>query len=151
MLFFRSLAFISLPSMTAWTAHAAKVSLPRSVMCSTISYTVPCFNVFLSHRRIGRWFCLCRHGTPDKAFSRFPGIGRMVCSCEGAQLRGHTWNMYFLNEVEDNFYLLGIPMFAENRDDSQQSNDELLKLFLSAKQVEGCSERSLKYYRTALC
>lgn len=39
---------------------------------------------------IGRWFCLCRHGTPDKAFSRFPGIGRMVCSCEGAQLRGHT-------------------------------------------------------------
>jgi hypothetical protein len=75
----------------------------------------------------------------------------MVCSCEGAQLRGHTWNMYFLNEVEDNFYLLGIPMFAENRDDSQQPNDELLKLFLSAKQVEGCSERSLKYYRTTLC
>ena len=75
----------------------------------------------------------------------------MVCSCEGAQLRGHTWNMYFLNEVEDNFYLLGIPMFAENRDDSQQSNDELSKLFLLAKQVEGCSERSLKYYRTALC
>ena len=74
----------------------------------------------------------------------------MVCSCEGAQLRGHTWNMYFLNEVEDNFYLLGIPMFAENRDDSQQPNDELLKLFLSAKQVEGCSERSLKYYRTTL-
>ena len=58
--------------------------------------------------------------------------------------------MYFLNEVEDNFYLLGIPMFAENRDDSQQPNDELLKLFLSAKQVEGCSERSLKYYRTTL-
>lgn len=100
---------------------------------------------------LGRWFCLCRHGTPDKAFSRFPGIGRMVCSYEGAQLRGHTWNMYFLNEVEDNFYLLGIPMLAENRDDSQQSNDELLKLFLSAKQVEGCSERSLKYYRTTLC
>lgn len=41
-------------------------------------------------------------------------------------------------------------MFAENRGDSQQSNDELLKLFLSAKQVEGCSERSLKYYRTTL-
>jgi len=41
-------------------------------------------------------------------------------------------------------------MFAENRGDSQQSYDELLKLFLSAKQVEGCSERSLKYYRTTL-
>lgn len=45
---------------------------------------------------------------------------------------------------------LSFTMFAENRGDSQQSNDELLKLFLSAKQVEGCSERSLKYYRTTL-
>ena len=31
-----------------------------------------------------------------------------------------------------------------------KSNEELLRLFLSAKQVEGCSERSLKYYRTTL-
>ena len=45
---------------------------------------------------------------------------------------------------------LSFTMFAENGGDSQQSNDELLKLFLSAKQVEGCSERSLKYYRTTL-
>ena len=41
-------------------------------------------------------------------------------------------------------------MFAENSGEIQYSNDELLKLFLSAKQVEGCSERSLKYYRTTL-
>ena len=41
-------------------------------------------------------------------------------------------------------------MFAENYEETQYSNDELLKLFLSAKQVEGCSERSLKYYRTTL-
>lgn len=45
---------------------------------------------------------------------------------------------------------LSFTIFAENGGDSQQSNDELLKLFLSAKQVEGCSERSLKYYRTTL-
>lgn len=41
-------------------------------------------------------------------------------------------------------------MFSENNEEIQYSNDELLKLFLSAKQVEGCSERSLKYYRTTL-
>lgn len=41
-------------------------------------------------------------------------------------------------------------MFAENYEEKQYSNDELLRLFLSAKQVEGCSERSLKYYRTTL-
>ena len=41
-------------------------------------------------------------------------------------------------------------MFAENYEETQHSNDELLKLFLSAKQVEGCSERSLKYYKTTL-
>ena len=41
-------------------------------------------------------------------------------------------------------------MFAENCEETQYTNDELLKLFLSAKQVEGCSERSLKYYRTTL-
>ena len=43
-----------------------------------------------------------------------------------------------------------LTMFAENCEETQYSNDELLKLFLSAKQVEGCSERSLKYYRTTL-
>lgn len=41
-------------------------------------------------------------------------------------------------------------MFEENCEETQHSNSELLKLFLSAKQVEGCSERSLKYYRTTL-
>ena len=29
-------------------------------------------------------------------------------------------------------------IFAENCEETQHSNDELLKLFLSAKQVEGC-------------
>ena len=41
-------------------------------------------------------------------------------------------------------------MLTKDSGDSQQSNDELLKLFLSAKQVEGCSEKTLKYYRTTL-
>ena len=41
-------------------------------------------------------------------------------------------------------------IFAGDCTDTEYSNDELLKLFLSAKQVEGCSERSLKYYRTTL-
>lgn len=41
-------------------------------------------------------------------------------------------------------------MLTKDSGDTHQSNDELLKLFLSAKQVEGCSEKSLKYYRTTL-
>ena len=51
-----------------------------------------------------------------------------------------------LHEVlEASFALL-----TKDSGDTQQSNDELLKLFLSAKQVEGCSGKSLKYYRTTL-
>lgn len=51
-----------------------------------------------------------------------------------------------LHEVlESSFALL-----TKDSGDTQQSNDELLKLFLSAKQVEGCSEKTLKYYRTTL-
>lgn len=51
-----------------------------------------------------------------------------------------------LHEVlETSFALL-----TKDSGDTQQSNDELLKLFLSAKQVEGCSEKTLKYYRTTL-
>lgn len=33
---------------------------------------------------------------------------------------------------------------------TQENNNSTLQLFLSAKQVEGCSEKSLKYYRTTL-
>lgn len=43
-----------------------------------------------------------------------------------------------------------LTIFSENCEETQHSNNELLKLFLSAKQVEGCSERTLKYYRTTL-
>ena len=43
-----------------------------------------------------------------------------------------------------------VSMYIEDCEEIQHSNDELLTLFLSAKQVEGCSERSLKYYRTTL-
>lgn len=51
-----------------------------------------------------------------------------------------------LHEVlEASFALL-----TKDSGDTQQSNDEFLKLFLSAKQVEGCSEKTLKYYRTTL-
>lgn len=38
----------------------------------------------------------------------------------------------------------------ESSEDIQETNDNMLHLFLSAKQVEGCSEKSLKYYRTTL-
>ena len=38
----------------------------------------------------------------------------------------------------------------QSDDNIESDNNVLLKAFLSAKQVEGCSERSIKYYRTTL-
>lgn len=35
-------------------------------------------------------------------------------------------------------------------EDTKENNTSTLQLFLSAKQVEGCFEKSLKYYRTTL-
>ena len=32
----------------------------------------------------------------------------------------------------------------------EKTSDELLSMFISAKRVEGCSEKTLKYYRTTL-
>ena len=38
--------------------------------------------------------------------------------------------------------------FAENEADKTEiSNEEFLKMFLDAKKVEGCSERTINYYR----
>ena len=42
--------------------------------------------------------------------------------------------------------------FSKNKDEKLQteSNVQLIELFISAKRVEGCSEKSLGYYRTAI-
>jgi integrase/recombinase XerD len=41
--------------------------------------------------------------------------------------------------------------FAENEADKKHiSNEEYLKMFLAAKQIEGCSERTIKYYRVTV-
>ena len=41
--------------------------------------------------------------------------------------------------------------FAEKEQDkSDISNDEYLKLFLEAKKIEGCSERTIQYYGTTI-
>ena len=33
---------------------------------------------------------------------------------------------------------------------TEVSNEEYLQLFLDAKQIEGCSERTIQYYRTTI-
>jgi len=38
----------------------------------------------------------------------------------------------------------------EEQDDLEEKDEELLSRFLSAKRVEGCSEKTLKYYRSTL-
>ena len=41
--------------------------------------------------------------------------------------------------------------FAENEVEKREiSNDNFLKMFLDAKRIEGCSERTLNYYRTTV-
>ena len=41
--------------------------------------------------------------------------------------------------------------FAENEVEKKEiSNDNFLKMFLDAKRIEGCSERTLNYYRTTV-
>lgn len=42
-------------------------------------------------------------------------------------------------------------MFSQNhQEDPSKQNEEYLDLFLSAKQVEGCSEKSIDYYRKTI-
>ena len=44
-----------------------------------------------------------------------------------------------------------IKTFAENEASKKDiPNDEFLKMFLAAKQIEGCSERTIKYYKTTV-
>ncbi len=44
-----------------------------------------------------------------------------------------------------------IGAFAENQPDKVDiSNEDFLKLFLEAKKVEGCSDRTLKYYKSTI-
>ena len=41
--------------------------------------------------------------------------------------------------------------FAENEAEKKKiSNDDFLKMFLEAKQIEGCSGRTIKYYKTTV-
>lgn len=44
-----------------------------------------------------------------------------------------------------------IKTFSENEASKKDiSNDEFLKMFLDAKRIEGCSERTIKYYKTTV-
>lgn len=40
--------------------------------------------------------------------------------------------------------------FIENKKFTKNDSQELLESFLSAKQIEGCSDKTIKYYRTTL-
>ena len=38
----------------------------------------------------------------------------------------------------------------DHRDKNEKENNKLLKKFIASKRIEGCSEKTLKYYRTTL-
>ena len=39
---------------------------------------------------------------------------------------------------------------CENQESVSPKDDELLEMFVSSKRVEGCSEKTLRYYRTTI-
>ena len=44
-----------------------------------------------------------------------------------------------------------VDTFAENSAEKNDiSNSDFLKMFLDAKKIEGCSDRTIKYYRTTI-
>lgn len=44
-----------------------------------------------------------------------------------------------------------LKIFSENEADKQEiSNAEFLKMFLDAKRIEGCSERTIQYYQVTV-
>lgn len=56
----------------------------------------------------------------------------------------NTWQMKQLQKTL-------IAHFAENNSQIEnESNDEYLRMFIEAKKVEGCSERTLSYYKTTV-
>ena len=56
-----------------------------------------------------------------------------------------------LNEMSEYLSIVIIKTFAENEASKRDiPNDEFLKMFLAAKQIEGCSERTIRYYETTI-
>lgn len=50
----------------------------------------------------------------------------------------------------DNLRNYSINLKKQKKDDDLESNEQLLELFISAKRIEGCSEKSLSYYKRAI-
>ena len=53
-------------------------------------------------------------------------------------------------QIEKLKTVMEVTLFKVGEDNSKTSNSELLELFLSSKRIEGCSEKSLKYYRSTI-
>ncbi len=65
-------------------------------------------------------------------------------------LKPYIWKKDFKNVkelLESNFERIEIKEIDEG---NPISNDDALKLFIDAKRIEGCSERSLKYYNSTI-
>lgn len=53
-------------------------------------------------------------------------------------------------QIEKLKTVMEVTMFKIDEDDNKESNCELIELFLSSKRIEGCSEKSLKYYHSTI-
>lgn len=50
----------------------------------------------------------------------------------------------------DNLRNYSINLKKQKKDDDLETNEQLLELFISAKRIEGCSEKSLSYYKRTI-
>ena len=53
-------------------------------------------------------------------------------------------------QIEKLKTVMEVTLFKVGEDNSKTGNSELLELFLSSKRIEGCSDKSLKYYRSTI-
>lgn len=58
--------------------------------------------------------------------------------------------LHLQETLEHCFWKVRVEKQTEETNSSKISNEELLELFLSAKNVEGCSKKTLRYYKTVL-
>lgn len=58
--------------------------------------------------------------------------------------------MHLRKVLEHSLYLYEVSQKESGTQEEDKQNQEYLELFLSAKHIEGCSDKSLKYYRSVL-
>lgn len=94
----------------------------------------------------GRWYIIEKE--------RYTNMKEQIISEITRQMLPYLDNAQMEHLMETLQHCLWSVTISEISEDTQlqntESNEELLSMFLSAKRVEGCSEKTLRYYETSL-